>query len=132
MRAARLPLRMVPVVALTAGLAACADPSSAPPAMTVGYNPAALYYAPVPRWSPPQYRAPSWSPPMIEDPPAYVPRVIERPSLGGREPAPSAPAREPDPIPIVVAVAPPLRGVAPGRECGWWRLCNLPGWRYEN
>lgn len=23
-------------------------------------------------------------------------------------------------------------GVAPGKECGWHRLCNLPGWRYEN
>ena len=23
-------------------------------------------------------------------------------------------------------------GIAPGDECGWHRLCNLPGWRYEN
>jgi hypothetical protein len=84
-----------------------------------------------PAWSRPIDPAPRWSPPVSEDPPAYVPRVIERPSLGMREPAPTTPAREPDPLPVPVAMAPLLRGVAP--NTGYWRLPSmLPGWRYED
>jgi hypothetical protein len=72
----------------------------------------AIYY--LPPISPPSYSAPA---PV--DPPRYAARsqasVVERPA-------------DADPPPINA----PLPGVPAGDDCGWHRLCNLPGWRYEN
>jgi hypothetical protein len=102
---------VVPGAALVLLAGCVADPSGAG---------RAVYYIP------PSARAPSWSPPAAvyyapapADPANYVVRSV--PS------AVSAPAAR-----DVVPVNAPLPGVPAGDDCGSWRLCNLPGWRYEN
>jgi hypothetical protein len=77
--------------------------------------PSGTYYY-VPSWPPPSA---SYDAPVAVDPSPYVSRSSA--SVAGRTP----PAR--DPVPINA----PLPGVPAGDDCGSWRLCNLPGWRYE-
>jgi hypothetical protein len=78
-----------------------------------------IYY--LPPVSPPSYSAPAfYDAPAPVDPPRYVsrsPASVVEDATASR-----------DPLPINV----PLPGVPAGNDCGWYRLCNLPGWRYEN
>lgn len=101
---------MVPGAALVL-LGGCAGN---PPAV----NPA-VYYIPG--------NGPSWSP---------APRAYYGPApRSDYAPAPVDPPRYAVQSPERVTADPvnaPLRGVPAGDDCGWWRLCNLPGWRYED
>jgi hypothetical protein len=94
-------------------LAGCVRP---PPQVIYVPSPPAYALAPLPSYDAPAVYVPRPAPPAV--------------SFSG-DPAPSVPARDPDPVPV--AEAPPRpRGVAPDSSCGYWRVCNLPGWRYEN
>ena len=71
----------------------------------------------------------SATPPPISRAVYYLPPV-RAPSYAAQAAAvaiDSAPSVR-NPVPINA----PLPGVPAGDDCGWWRLCNLPGWRYEN
>jgi len=138
MRAVPSLLRSVPALGLAVGLGACGtfgEPRTSPVPIETGYR------TPVdmpPAWSPPVYAPRVYSRPPDEVPvpddlPVYVPppRPVE---LSGSprvlESVPVARSRDPDPVSVPVAEKAP--GVPPDSSCGWWRLCNLPGWRYEN
>ena len=73
---------------------------------------------------------------LEDDTPRWA--IGRRPSAGRKATPP--PVQPPDVVAADLPASPPAAakrptqpaGIAPGDECGWHRLCNLPGWRYEN
>lgn len=78
----------------------------APPVYTIPNPPAEVFY----------------NAPARVAPPSYVDQRAQSFVTPERSPAPA-----PAPSPVSAQA-----GVPAGNDCGWWRLCNLPGWRYEN